>query len=66
MRWQQNQKQAVLKHFKRHVKNSIPPKKNECVEFVKKTQFICRIGLGSHKNFRIQCVSKQVNTGTVQ
>nr|CAI5817923.1 unnamed protein product [Callosobruchus analis] len=38
-RWEAGEKQLVLKHSKKHVKNKIAPKKQECIDFINKNPY---------------------------
>lgn len=34
VKWEPHHKKMVIEAFKKHIKNRIPPKKNECLEFL--------------------------------
>ncbi|KAJ8943080.1 hypothetical protein NQ314_009829 [Rhamnusium bicolor] len=42
VKWEPHQKNIVLKAFKKHIKNRIPPKKSECLKFLSENpKFSC-------------------------
>lgn len=40
VRWSEKQKSIVKQHFQQHIRKKIPPKKDECLELIKKNKAI--------------------------
>ncbi|KAK9876271.1 hypothetical protein WA026_012570 [Henosepilachna vigintioctopunctata] len=46
VKWTEEQKQRATEFFKSHIENSVPPKKHECDEFMKKYKNLFKNKLG--------------------